>query len=171
MSDTKSIIDSIREISKGANAFGVMCTVKSIDSSNKLCDCTPVDESADILEVKLMASNSEGFYVLPKVGSYVVVSLTSESTGFISMFSEVDEIQLNGDNFGGLTKIDDVVAKLNQVENDLNTLKSVFSSWITVPNDGGAALKAGAATWYGSSITPTVNGDLENTTVKQGDGT
>ena len=34
----------------------------------------------------------------------------------MAMFSEVDEIQLNGDQYGGLTKISQLVTKLNNLE-------------------------------------------------------
>jgi hypothetical protein len=169
MSDLKVIRDSIREISKEANAFGVICTVKSVDSAEKICICTPVDDSADILEVKLMAINANGFYVLPKVGSYVIVSLTSPSTGHIAMFSEVEEIHLNGDNFGGLTKLEDVVTKLNNLENALNSHILLYNTHLHATAAVGPPVPPTVPDTQ-TPLVPTVNIDLENTTVKQGDG-
>jgi hypothetical protein len=45
-----------------------------------------------------------------------------------------------------------VLTELNKLATDLNTLKTVFSTWIPVVQDGGAALKTAAAAWYGSSV-------------------
>ena len=54
--------------------------------------------------------------------------------------------------------------ELDKLKDDLNTLKTVFSTgWIVAPNDGGAALKAAATTWYGSTI---VINDVNATKVK-----
>jgi len=47
-----------------------------------------------------------------------------------------------------------------------NTLKAAFTSWVVVPTDGGAALKAITAAWAGSTITPTVLADIENDAVE-----
>lgn len=76
-----------------------------------------------------------------------------------------DEIKLNGATNGGLAIVNDVVDKLNNLENDINTLKTVFSTWVVAPTDGGAALKAAAATWYASMFTPTVEADISNNEV------
>jgi phage baseplate assembly protein V len=45
-----------------------------------------------------------------------------------------------------------VLTELQKLETDINDLKTVFSGWVTVPNDGGAALKTAAAAWYGSPV-------------------
>ena len=172
MSTTRELRDAIREMVKVELPYTVLCTVAAVDLDDMLCDCEPLDEGGNILDVKLMSANEKGFLIVPKVGSTVLVSFMSEETGYISMFSEVDEIQLNSDTFGGLVKVSDLVGKMNAIENDLNDIKQVFStSWTPVPNDGGAALKTAAATWAGSTFTPTTDSELENTTVKHGDGT
>ncbi len=38
--------------------------------------------------------------------------------------------------------LEDLVKKLNAIEKDINDFKGSFGSWVAVPNDGGAALKA-----------------------------
>ncbi len=78
-----------------------------------------------------------------------------------------DNIILNGGNLNGLPIIDDLTARLNTIEKDINSLKSVFSSWTPAPQDGGAALKAAAASWAASSLAITKNSDYENTKIKQ----
>jgi hypothetical protein len=118
-----------------------------------------------------MADNettSLGIYFKPKVGSQVMISPQDEVTYFVSMVSEVDEVWLRGNTNGGIVKVTDLVTKLNNIENDLNTLKTAFTGWVVVPSDGGAALKVITATWAGQTITQTTVNDLESDTVKHG---
>lgn len=77
-----------------------------------------------------------------------------------------DNITLNGGSLGGLINIEDITTKLNNIENDLNTIKTAFNSWTPVSQDGGAALKASAAAWAASSLTLSVRSDYEDTIVQ-----
>jgi hypothetical protein len=45
-----------------------------------------------------------------------------------------------------------VKTELDALVNDINALKAVFSGWVVVANDGGAALKTAAGSWYGSPL-------------------
>lgn len=78
-----------------------------------------------------------------------------------------DGVVLNGGNLGGLVKIEKLTTRLNTIENDINALKNVFSTWVPTPQDGGAALKAAAVTWAAQSLTLTKRADYENDKVKQ----
>jgi hypothetical protein len=73
---------------------------------------------------------------------------------------------LNGGSFGGMVKAEQLTQRINAIEKDINTLKNVFSTWVTAPNDGGAALKLAAASWAGSPLTLTQRSDYENGKVK-----
>jgi len=170
MSANSDIINSIRTITESSRPYAILCTVAFVDLENKLCDCEAVDGDANLLDVKLMADNKTGFYIIPVIGSKVYVTLRSEQTGYVSMFSEIEEIQLNGDDNGGLVKASDLITALNNSQNDMNTLKSIISSWAPVPSDGGAALKALLTTWASSSLSITTTGDVSSETVKHGNG-
>ena len=160
-SAARSIGDSIKELAGFENTFGVICTVKSVNETDRLCDCTPVDGGADILEVKLMANIDKGFYVIPKVDSFVIVSLTSPSAGYVTMFSQVDNVELNGKNFDGLVKISDQTTKLNLLVTQLQAeLVKIATGLAGV----GGVYTPGTITSFSKS-------DYENTTVKHGDGT
>lgn len=82
-----------------------------------------------------------------------------------TMKMNADGIVFNGGNNNGLVKIGDLVGRLNAIEQDINNLKTVFASWVTVPQDGGAALKAASAVWSGKRITPTKQTDIEDTKI------
>ena len=86
--------------------------------------------------------------------------------GDISAHLDKNAVAFNGGDFGGLVKVEALTKRLNTIENDINNLKTVFSSWIVAPQDGGAALKAAAGSWSGSRLTPTKRDDYENEKVK-----
>lgn len=64
-------------------------------------------------------------------------------------------------DFGGSTDFLVRFSKLKEVadelKTDINSLKTVFSTWVPVANDGGAALKAAAATWYGTTLAKNID--------------
>jgi hypothetical protein len=164
----------------------LQCTVESVDLSTRTCDCTPIsgESLSDLPGVQLMAEVDDGFLLVPAIGSTVFVLYSTRHDPFIVLFSEISQvviisggsqviiqdglIQFNDGSYGGLIQIAQLVAKINTLEKDLNTLKTAFSTWTPVPDDGGAALKAAAATWSGDEITLTQRTDLENTSVTHG---
>lgn len=72
----------------------------------------------------------------------------------------------NGGDLGGLINIADLTSHLNTIEKDINNLKTVFTSWVPAPQDGGAALKSGVASWAGQQLTLSKRGDYEDKKVK-----
>lgn len=72
----------------------------------------------------------------------------------------------NGGDLGGLIKIKELTDKLNAIEKDINKLKTVFSSWVPAPQDGGAALKGSVSSWASKQLTLSKRGDYEDETVK-----
>lgn len=110
-----------------------------------------------------------GIAVTPARGSAILVADISlgELRELVAVaYSEVDAIAFQGGENGGLVIAGGVAGRLNAIERDLNTLKTVFKSWVTVPNDGGAALKAASAAWAGQQLTETAAGDIENEKIK-----
>lgn len=138
--------------------------VLSIDG----CLCTVRIGEIDIPDVRIRASetakDSTQMLVCPKIGSAVILGSLSGDYADLAILSvdEVDHITINGGSKGGLINITDLVNRLNTIERDINTLKTVFSSWVTVPQDGGASLKAASATWAGQQLTPTNKEQIED---------
>ena len=142
--------------------------VNSIDKPNRMCNVTKVGgETSGQLDVRLMASKDDGCYVIPVLDSNVIVIGSNNVTPFVAQFSEVESIEWLGGENDGVPLVNPLLEKLNNLENDINTLKSAFSSWLVVPNDGGAALKAISATWAGQQLQPTQKQDIEHTKIKQ----
>lgn len=168
-------VDNIREALKGLSKtneeiYSIVCSVDSVDTANKTCDCTPKDGSADLLEVRLMAQNQTGFLIIPKVNSIVVVTMINRNTGYVSMFSEVTEIQLNGKNYDGLVMVNDLVTKLNNLENKVNTFMTTYNTHVHAGVTTGIGSTAVTPSLMVGTLTPTVKSDLENKTVVHGNG-
>lgn len=116
---------------------------------------------------KVGTVGKNGIVPTPSNGSYVIVSRISNSDDlFISMYSEVDSLELMGGYNGGLAVVSRLVEKYNQLENDLNSLKTAIATWTAVPNDGGGALKVALSQWYGQQLTITKVADIENEKIK-----
>jgi hypothetical protein len=157
----------------------VACTVDSVDLETRTCDCTPIggNASTEISGIQLMAEVDDGFLLEPAIGSTVIVCYSKRNVAHIAMYSELskvtlvatNKIQLQGGEFGGLVKVIELTAKINRLENDINTLKAAFSSWVTVPSDGGAALKVISAAWAANTIQVTAKAEIENTSVIHGE--
>lgn len=76
-------------------------------------------------------------------------------------------LELNGGDNGGLVKIEKLTERLNKIEQDINKLKTVFSTtWTVTPQDGGAALRTAASTWAGALLQETQVSDMEDDKVK-----
>lgn len=156
------------------NFYSVLGKAVNVDEATRTCDLEPIEDNAPRAGIRLQSAESgtTGIVLIPKEGSFIVASFFDKRTGFVSLTSELEKIlidtdlvQYNGGDNGGLINIDDLVSQLNKIETDINTLKSIFTTWIPVANDGGAALKALLASFSSSSLTPTVSTDMEDTKV------
>lgn len=87
--------------------------------------------------------------------------------GDISAHLDKNAVTFNGGNLGGLVRVEDLTKRLNIIENDINKLKTAMAGWVPVAQDGGAALKSAAGSWFGSQLTPSKRGDYENKKVTQ----
>ena len=122
--------------------YSIIAVVNSVDEDTRTCVVTEV-EGAVLIDVKLQALNSSslGLVQIPTVGSYVIVSFLSPTDSFISCYTNVDKIlidtdlvQFNGGDNGGLINIEDLVAKINNIENQLKDHQHKY-----IPYPGGAA--------------------------------
>lgn len=124
----------------------VDCNVNSVDRTKLTCDCTPIGGNATTLlpGVLLMAENSDGLVVFPKVDSSVKVAFSTRTDPFIIQWSEIDEVeiyieglnpgdkptkynikagsqQFNDGSYGGLPLVMGLLNKINRLENTFNT--------------------------------------------------
>jgi hypothetical protein len=84
---------------------------------------------------------------------------SEDSDGAIAIYAHFKQdgtIEFNGstDNLVTHAKLKEVIVELQQ---DINNLKQLITSWAPVANDGGAALKAALATWQGTQLTEDID--------------
>jgi hypothetical protein len=158
--------DIIKQLAEGQPIFSYPCIVKSVNGNK--CDVEPVNGDSEIFDVRLQGEDTNnGILMIPKVGSVVIVSMVDKDSGFVTMYSEVEEIHLRGESLGGLVKIEDLVDKINNIENKVNDLISGLQG-VVIPlaASGTYALVAD----FGS-VAPLQNtevSDIENDKVKHG---
>ncbi len=167
---SKELRDALRSLVKPNNdGFSKVCTIDSVDLTTLTCYCMPLNGDADIINVRLMANINNGFLLVPEVESIVVVSFLSDDSAYVSLVSKVSEIQLNGKNFDGLVKVQELTDKLNALENKVNDLITACQSQVVTLAPSGTFPLASFFTSV-TPLTPTQQTDIENITVKQGDG-
>lgn len=169
--ESRDIAEAIRALSgmDDLTFESMACKIKSVDTSNMTCDVEPLDGSADLLDVRLNADYSKGFTLVPKADSVVIVTQLSDATAYVSMVSDVDNIYLAGDANGGLVKVQDLVTKLNNLENKVNTIITTFNAHTHVASSFGAPTTPPPSPVVGT-LTPTTTNDLENKTIQHGNG-
>jgi hypothetical protein len=184
MSSKRDIQTAVQKLAGTYNHDFVYVKSGIVKSVNKNIAIVTVANDTEV-PINLQSSVCDGLLIVPAVGSTVYFIDTVQGNPFIVLYGDVDSyylqvgnssvnidnggnIQFNDGTFKGLVKVQDLVAKLNKIENDINALKTSFSGWTPVPNDGGAALKTAAATWYSTALTPTQQIDIENTKVTHG---
>ena len=121
-------------------------TVKSVDEDSLTCVVTPLDDGAEIQDVRLKAAIDgvkDGIVQIPAVNSSVLVARIGNTTEnrFVVAFSSVDKVVINGGSNGGLINIQTLVDNLNKSNELLAAIKMSFDSWTPAPGDGGSALK------------------------------
>lgn len=167
----------------------MMGKVRSVDVDSCTCSVELTTDDADNPTPSVLfnsiLNNTMGLLIEPAIGSTVwVAEIDGEGKYGIVKYGEItkvtisinetkltitnSEIVLNDGSLGGLIKIESLVQKVNALENDINTLKQIFTAWSPIPNDGGAALKTAAASWYAALLNLTVVSDLENPKIKHG---
>jgi hypothetical protein len=170
-----SLVSVVQEaIEKSAKrTVPVLVTEGVVTSVNKETNTCNVDRDnlPELFDVRLNAVISPGDNVVtvyPSKGSKVLVLLVENNNtdGYVLSTTDVDEIIINGGNNGGIAISQKVIDELTEIKDDLNSLKNVFSSWVTAPQDGGAALKLAAASWYGSTLNAPDPSVLINTKIK-----
>jgi hypothetical protein len=152
-------LNSIRDILTEAARRGqsdlrtVLAVVDEVHDDHT-CDVTPLGDSVPIVGVRLQAGPglTEGWVLRPAPGSLVAVTMLSDAEAVISLTSELEQAYLKvGDMAirisnnalsleGGRWQA--LEAEIRVISDLLGAIKQMFASWVPVPMDGGAALKA-----------------------------
>lgn len=149
------------------NFYSITGKAVNVNEDDRTCDLEPIEDEATREGIRLQAaiSGTNGFVLIPKENSFIVVSFFDSRTGFVSLTSELEKIiwdveltQINGGNNGGLINIEPLVDKITQLEEALNNHITIFNSHIHITT-------ATVGTGPPGVIAPTTPGDTTNTIV------
>ncbi len=163
-------LSEIRKSIKGmASGNGGLFTAKVLSTDGETC-CVEIDGLVvSGVQLRAVANGEEsGILITPKTGSYVTVAdLSGDLTRIVVVgFSEVEKIEINGGRLGGLVNIEELVNRLNYIENKIGDLMDVFNNWEPTLQDGGAALKAMVTPWFVGQMQLSSRDKLEDISVK-----
>lgn len=170
-----NIAEMIREIAGSRQIYSLVGKVTKVDASAYTCEVEPIGGEALLKDVRIKAdlNTGTGLAIIPRKGTNAVVGFLDKDAAFLILVTDIERIELQSDNIvinsgtnAGLVKVKELTAKLNALEKDINNLKQAFTSWVTAPNDGGAALKAAATTWAGQMLDETKQKEIENDKIK-----
>ena len=196
MSEKRKILEAIQRISgtfdKDIPQL-IICTVDSFDLETQTCECTPVggDSTTTIPGVQLKAEPNDGILIIPKIGSTVIVAFSLKTSAYIFMFSDIDSVDIiipsatvggnptrikieegkitfNDGTFDGLVKVNDLVTKLNNLENKVNSIIAIFNAHVHSGVTTGAGSSAISPTPVSGTLTATVKNDVENGLITHG---
>lgn len=167
MSNLKDIIKQLA--GTDGNVLSYIAEVVTVNDAERSCTVTLLAHDLQVEGIRLQASLdlNEGLYLKPKVGSFVIVSQLSKATFYVTVCSELDEIQLNGSNHGGVIIASRLKDQVDKNSDFLDKIKQLFNSWTPVPQDGGAALKAAWSVIQAALQTADLT-DITNDKVKHG---
>ena len=163
MDDIHKIKECLRELAGFAPIETEVAKVLSVDGA--ACKVSRVRDGMVIDKVRLNAitTSDKGVVVVPKTGTYVLVTRMGENGWFVSQCGEAEritidagtEIVINGGGYGGLIKIDNLVEELNR-------LVQTFNSHTHVVPNGTSNTPSTAASSFSTST-------LENTKITHGE--
>jgi hypothetical protein len=166
--NTDLFFDIINMWAKQNQFYSIQGSVVSVDTSTRTCVVSPTDGGADYVSVRLEAdydsSDSKGFFVVPVVGSLVIITFLDANYAYLSAWTEIDQIVskqnqwiFNDGANGGLTITPELTTKLNNIENKVNDL-ILFINTHTHPMSGAPPTPL----YTGGNLTPTNRSEIEN---------
>lgn len=140
--------------------FGKNDVLTSIEASPYGVDSNPVKDMIAIYAETKTGSAIIGYmnvHQLAAVGEMRTYSTDADGVLKFYIWQKADGTCEIGGNTDNMVRFSKMAESVNELKNDLTTLKAAFNSWTPVPNDGGAALKTSAATWSGTSLQKDIN--------------
>lgn len=147
----------------------IIAQVDSVNESDFTCDVTPIggDATTSIPSVLLSAESEDGVSYIPEIGSTVIVAMSTRNTAFIIMYSSLSKIRFLDGSFDGLVKIQDLVDRLNNLENAFNQHLILYNAHTHGGVTSGMSA-TGATTPDTQILTQTTKQMIENTKITHG---
>ena len=159
MADQQNLKEALIELlrSEFSNRPAIVCTVKEVNGIRITVES--ILDKKTYKDVRLQANPGNGILIVPAVDSDVILEWISETAGYVAMVSAADSIQLLDGSYGGLIKINELVDKLNVLEQRMTSHQHISAT-------SGSPTTFDIAT--NPDITETTIADLENPDITHG---
>lgn len=166
--NTENLADIIRQIVKTEDEiYSLPCKVVALEGN--LCELEPLNGDPNILDVKLTAGAADfPLFITPVINSVVIATFLSKDTAFISIYSEVESVQIRGDQYGGLIKVEELVTQLTKLTARVDGIIDAINKGVPIPQDGGVGLQNTIKAALLSLVDKEDFNNLENENVKHG---
>lgn len=159
----EELMRRFRELAKSPGQI-VPATVKAVNEQELSCELELFDET-ELLEVSLKAGIDgvhDGIVQIPRAGSVVLAAMIGDNVGrrFVVACSEVEKVVFYGGSNEGLVNIVPLCARLNAIENKVNSLISYINGH-THPGNGSPPTPG----YTGGELEQTSKEELEDTKV------
>lgn len=125
---------------KKEEVYSIICKVSEV--SGEVAELAPLNGDASLFDVKLIAGTSATpLLITPVVGSTVIATFLSKDTAFVSLYSEIESVQIMGDQFGGLIKIEELIKNLDKLTARVDGIIDAINNGVPIPTDGGVGLQ------------------------------
>lgn len=144
------------------------CNVNTVDLSTRTANVTTITGTANLtFDALLTAGISDGFVITPEIGSMVYVLMSKYTLPFIITYSDITQFDVMGGEFGGLVKVVELTQKLNNLENKVNEIISIFGTHTHGVVTVGAPTSP-TTTPIAGSLTVTQRANIENININHG---
>lgn len=149
--------------------YSKVSKVIKYDKEAKTVDVEPVDGTAPLLRVKLTAAaGSTNVVAIPVIDSMVVVSFFSEATAWVSLVSEVESVEIRGNELGGLIKVEELKKQLDIVTSRIDTIYKAIKDGVPIAQDGGVGYQNTMVAILAQQTETEDYSEIENEQVKHG---
>lgn len=170
-----TIREALYELLKDKFAFDLrLGTVVPGSVSGGFCQVVPFDtedengNGSPMPNVRLQSNSGNGIILTPADGSVVVIGKLIEPDYCVLLYSSLVNIQMLDGSYGGLVEVANLTSKLNNLENKVNNIISVFNTHVHTGVVTGSGSSATTPTLISGTLTPTNRGDIENTKITHG---
>lgn len=180
MSEISDIIQQLAGTEKVDTIYIFEGTVISVNEGDRTCVVDPLSASfeGEITDVYLSAQPNDGIIQIPAIDSVVKVMVCMGiDFPFVIQFSDLDKvvilaetsIQFNDGSFGGIVKVQELVDKINRLENKVNSIINTFNMHVHSGVQTGGGSSATTATPITGTITPVTQvSDINNPAITHG---
>lgn len=166
------IAEAIRTLAKQGETVsnkGIkVAKVLAVDGQK--CDVELLDTEFEISGVRLQAdveTTANGILPIPAINSFVIIAPIDDFEYVVVLFSKLESIQFLDGSYGGLVKVNDLVGKVNNLENQVNDLLTTLQSIVIPLAPSGTYPFAPVFSGF-TPLTPTQPGDIQNDKIQHG---